>query len=911
MNSPKADPLVYEQPGSRAPEARFAGGESGIAFIKQRVADIRERARSMFQAGSPGIQITTTTCQAVEGLLLEFIESALAGHPGDRENLLNHTAVVAVGGFGRGELSPYSDVDLLFLHEGTGNRFADVAAQVVQNCWDAKLSLGHSIRTIGDCLSLSRDDAQIATNLIEARHVWGSAPLVETLRKQFRRHLVNWRLRTFMDRCIQARNGCWSEHGPPAQEIEPNIKDSLGCLRDLHLLRWLGYARFDAVDLDSQRLRGAFSMDEVRVLRGAWEKLTRIRVDLHLEAGRPQDVLTHDEQLRIAQSSGYEEDHPQRPVEQFMQDLFRETTAVATIARRFVTRHRPRRIAAQVKDFLIGHRADNLIIYSDRIDARRGALDDVTSSIESILRVYRSASLYGMLPSPVLADAIRSAIVELPHEITPAAGQIFMEILKGSRSLGSVLRSMYDTGLLDVLIPDYAHSRCLLQFNQYHKFTVDEHTLRAVEACCRFEDDQGPLGSAYRTLKHRELVHLALILHDLGKGFGRPHSEVGKEIATRVGHRLHLGEHHTEIIETLVYRHLDMAHLAFRRDFSDPVLLVKFAHLVGTSEMLRMLYVLTAADVMAVGPDVWTDWKGDLLADLFDQTMVTVSGKRYAYHQTERFEAVKAKVAAHFGSSNDGATPRREWVRQRLAGFSAYYLTCTPPERIADDLKVIETLSDDQIVISGIPAAANNTVEYRVVTRERPDTVGCFQKMAGVLAALRCEILGADINTTRDGVIVDRFHVIDRDYEGETPPEFRIADVCQSLRQVLSGRQSVEGIFQRFRTPGAAAGEQISDLPLRVVVDNESSDSRTVIDVFAHDRPGLLYTIARTIFDLRLSVDLAKIATHYDQVVDVFYVVDEAGNKITNADRLKHIEATLLDKLREFEQHGHAMFRKP
>ncbi len=654
-------------------------------------------------------------------------------------------------------------------------------------------------------------------------------------------------------------------------------------------------------------------MDEVRVLRGAWEHLTRIRIDLHLQAGRPQDVLSHDEQLRIAKSRGYHDDHPQKPVEQFMQDLFRETTAVATMARRFAARHRPRKIMSRIKDSLVAHRADDsLIIRPDRIEARRGALDDVTSSIESILKVYRSASLYGILPSPELADDIREAITRLPAEVTPASAKLFLEILKVSQPLGQVLRSMYDTGLLDVLIPDFTHARCLLQFNQYHKFTVDEHTLRAVEACCGFESDQGPIGSAYRTIKHRELVHLALILHDLGKGFGKPHSEVGKHIATRVGNRLHLSGQQTELLETLVFRHLDMAHLAFRRDFTDPVLLVKFAHLVGTSETLRMLYVLTAADIMAVGPDVWTDWKGELLADLFDRTMVTVSGKRYAYHQTERFESIKTAVASLVGSqAEQSGVPPKEWVRQRLAGFSAYYLTCTPPERIADDLKVIESLAGDQIVITGIPDATNNTVEYRVVTRERSDTVGCFQKMAGVLAALRLEILGADINTTRDGVIVDRFHVIDRDYEGEAPPEFRIADVCQSLRQVLSGRQTVEGIFQRFRQPGISTADQISDLPLRVMVDNESSESRTVIDVFAHDRPGLLYTIARTIFDLNLSVDLAKIATHYDQVVDVFYVLDEQGKKITDEHRLNEIRSTLLDRLRDFERHGHAMFRKP
>jgi [protein-PII] uridylyltransferase len=884
-----------------------SSGASELARKKARAAEIRARALAMFAAGTPGIQVASALCEAADGLLVEFIEEALQPLPAAARQFVETTsAVVAVGGTGRGELSPYSDVDLLFLDEGKGRReFRDAASRVVQSCWDAKLELGHSVRRLRDCIALARQDREVATALIEARLIWGSAELFQRLVRRFRRRVVDARKRQFVADCVAAREADFPEPGRPAQELEPNVKCSNGGLRDLHLLRWLGFALYDARDIDAMRLKGALSMNEAYAVRSAWEFLTRVRIDLHVAAGKAQDLLTRDEQLRIADERGTRGTEGQRPVERFMQEYFSHSSALAHVTRRFVARHRPRRIWSRASSAILSHRADGVLrVTSDELDAAPRHLPRLCRSVESVLRLYKTAGLYGVLPSPRVADAVEAAAKEFAEDMSAEAAGLFMDILRCTRRLGPVLRSMYETGLLEVVVPDVRHARCLMQFNQYHHYTVDEHTLRAVETATGFADSVGSIGAAYRAIRHKEILHLALLLHDLGKGFVEHHWEVGRRIALRMADRLRLPPHHKEQLAYLVHKHLEMSHSALRRDITDPVLLLQFSHDVGTPDTLQMLYVLTCADIAAVGPGAFTDWKEELITELFDRCTLILSGKHGAYHEEERLRSIKQRVAGLLPPS-DGATDRaarQAAVDRQLSAFSAYYLTCTPPERIADDLSVLQSLAADEVHVQGTYDAGTGTVEYRVLTRNESAADGCFHKMAGVLTAKRLEILSADISTTQDGAVVDSFRVHDRDYSGVSPQE-RIAAVSTALRDVLRNRVTVESLFVRHRRFGAQdQPPPVSNLPMRVVLDNDSSDSRTVVDVFAHDRPGLLYTVARALYELRLSVDLARISTHYDQVVDVFYVRETNGRKAAGDARLAEIQETLTARLEAFER---------
>lgn len=879
-----------------------------IARRKALFAEIRERAKQQFAAGTPGIQLAASICEWTEKVLLQLVDETLQQFGDDTKLIAEQGAIVAVGGIGRGELAPYSDIDLLFLQSGAKSEaFTEFASRFVQICWDSGVQLGHSVRDIPTCISLGRSDPQIATALIEARWLWGNQKLVDSLTSEFRDKVINRRKRKFIEDCLSARRDGWTAEGPLAQELEPDVKGSAGGLRDLHLIRWISYCKYGVKDIDSLKIQGVLKKEDASTLKSALEFLTRLRIDLHLAAGKPQDRLTRDEQLRIARERGFEETAEQRPVERFMQEYFHHSSEISTITNRFAARLRTKSVSERLRDLILGHRAEGfLYITPDQVTASDRHLPKVCESLESILNVYRTAALYDLPLAPNITEAIKQAVPNLPRKISSDSARLFMDIFHCVKSLGPTLRSMFNTGVLDVVIPDVTHVRNLLQFNQYHHFTVDEHTLRAVETVISYEHDESAVGMAYRAIRHKELLHLAVFLHDIGKGFKRDHCEVGEEISIRIGTSLRLPIHQVEQLALLVRRHLEMADLAWRRDITDPNLLLDFSRQIGSPDTLRMLYVLTAADVTSVGPGTWTNWKASLLAELFDRCLVILSGRRYSFHEVERIQATKQEVLALL-RPNDSGEQLNEWVDNQLAGFSAYYLTITPPARIADDLRIIEKISPTDIKIDTQWHADTRAVEYRIITRNPLATEGCFYKMCGVLTAKRLTILSADINTTADEVVVDSYLVIDTDFDGE-PPQSRYDEVAQTFRKVLWGEVTVESLFVRSRRFGGDRSKPVSDLPTQVKIDNESSDTRTIIDVFAHDRPGLLYTLTRTLFELNLSTDLAKISTHFDQVIDVFYVQEKDGSKVRSGERLVQIKERLEQALHHFEQVGHRQF---
>ena len=382
-------------------------------------------------------------------------------------------------------------------------------------------------------------------------------------------------------------------------------------------------------------------------LAEAYEFLTTLRMNLHLHHDRPHDVLSRDDQLRIADERGVQSDNGQRPVERFMQTYFGHSTDVADICRQFVKRHQPLTLRTRVLSPLVSRRFDDVcVVRPEGIDVVARHKDRVCSDIEETLNLFLASLLYDVDPIPEVLERIRLAVPDYPAELSIKAGKMFRKILRTEGDLGRVLRTMYRTGVLEHVIPNFAHTRGLIQFNQYHSFTVDEHTLRAVEAAVRFQDDPGKVGSAYRAVRHKASLHLAILLHDIGKGFERDHSELGAEIALEIGPRLTMSLHKQDMAAFLVLNHLKMSHLALRRDISDTQLVVEFARMVGSPERLRMLYVLTAADITAVGPGVFNDWKAELLGELYSRTMEVLSGRPEKHLENERIAKARNEITA-------------------------------------------------------------------------------------------------------------------------------------------------------------------------------------------------------------------------------------------------------------------------
>ncbi len=871
-----------------------------IAARKQQLSGIRDDARRMLADGAAGLQIASAFSERIDALLIEMVQTVATSHgfcPDDA--FWQDCSIVAVGGTGRGEVCPYSDIDLLFLSEKANPEFAEIASAVVRDCWDFGLKLGHTVQTVAEARTMADEEIQFVTSLVSARALFGNANFVRSFKKRLLRKVIRRRQLDFIRACVTSRQEEREQAGQAVKQLEPDIKRAPGGLRDVHLMQWIAFAVAEVSDLEGIRLHELVPPADATMLEEAYEFLTRLRIDLHLHNNRPHDVLTRDDQLRIADQRQIEPDNGQRPVERFMQTYFQHSSNIADISRQFVNRHQPPTLRARVLGPLASHRFNKVcVMRPEGIDVVARHKQRVCSDIDETLNLFLASLLYDVDPIAEVLERIRLAVPDYPRELSVTSGKMFRKILRSAGDLGRVLRTMYRAGLLEHIIPNFAHTRGLIQFNHYHSYTVDEHTLRAIEAAVRFRDDPGKVGSAYRAVRHKASLHLAILLHDVGKGFERDHSELGAEIANAIGPRLSMSPHKQEMVSFLVLNHLKMSHLALRRDISDTQVVIEFAREVGSPERLRMLYVLTAADITAVGPGVFNDWKAELLGELYSRAMEVLSGRPEKHLEDERIARARGEITAELAKLADGPIDTA-WLDRELTAMPVFYLTGEVPACVALDLLRLQAMNDESIGVWGSYSADTDIVEYRVISQGKA-ALGCFHRIAGTLAALRMDILSAGICTTRNGTAIDAFRVTDNDYEGEVP-QIRIDEVAATIRDVLARKTTVEKLQTQRNQYVLATARDVSELKPRVVIDNDCSRAFTVIDVFAYDRPGLLYALTRALHELDLSIQLARIGTHWDQVVDVFYVTDFDDKKIRSGETTDRIRTRLLAVIDEVD----------
>lgn len=867
-----------------------------VLAAKQRLAQGREKLKLRHQQGSPGVQVCGALTELLDKVVLELYHAAQADlGESDPEGLPAQIALVAHAGYGRRDVAPYSDVDLMILHSReAADRVVPLANRLVRDVFDAGLILGQSVRTPEQALELSLADPVICTSLVESRLLTGSQSLFDKFFQRFK-NLVHRKRSSLLPAMEKARRDERSQYGETVYLLEPNIKRSSGALRDIQLLRWVGFAVYGIGDPDGLQLCGAISKDDQRVLRHAAEFLLRLRNEIHFHSGSAHDVLDRAEQVRIAKVFAYEGQEGLLPVEQFMREYFRRTSEVSRLAARFIDTAQPGSRAAWLVELAFSHQVErDFRVGPTQITPTRRGLAKLRRSLTEILRLADLANLADKRLSRSACDAIRETVPSLNSDVGPEAAERFLSIMSHTRRLGEILRLLHDLGVLEKVIPEFEHARCLLQFNEYHKYTVDEHSFRAVEKACSLLHDPGPLGRVCRHIKQKRLLHLALLIHDLGKGYPVDHSDLGLMIAERTGGRLGLSPSETDALKLLVHKHLVMSHLAFRRDTSDEQIIVKFAVEVGSPDMLEILYVLTACDLAAVGPGVLNDWKIEVLTDLFHRTMRHLAGDSPTSAPDDRWKQKQEEIFTALGKTDDP-----NWYAEQVRSLPPAYLHTKPLTQIAADLKELHRLKPGEVIARGRFLPDSRTVEYAVFTHE-DITAGVFHKLTGALAGKGLRILSADINTLAHRMVLDRFFVHDPDCPDE-PPADRVNDVCQSLVQSLHDDGAPS--FRRIWRPGrGAAAIELPPLPTQVRIDNSTSERFTILDIFAADRLGLLYTISRTLFELGLSVSVAKIGTYLDQVVDVFYVTDQHGRKVEEESRLREIRTRLLDAIATIER---------
>ncbi len=887
---------VGEQPAQSTPAA-----VPDMAATSSLLAEQRQAIYRRLQEGVSGSEVLAALTELLDSVIIGRYRSEVRKAGGGVLAAgMQSCCLVALGGYGRREQAPFSDVDLMLLFRPDARPvIQDLVRLTLHPLWDLGFQVGHSVRTIADCLELSAADLSVRTAMMEARFLAGSAQLFQEFHDRYVRKVVTRGVDRFLDHKLEERRREYDKFGETIYLLEPNVKKSKGGLRDLHVLQWAGMARYRAGTIQELSGRGLISDKDFLALKDAREFLWRVRAFMHFHAGAAQEILSFEEQVWLAARFGFSDRPHLLAVEQFMQQYYRHTMGLHERCMRFVERCRSVPVWRRISRIFPAPKVEaHFVLRGTTLTVAEEDRNAVLESPAQLVQLFDVARRYQVTIVPPLLEDIHRHVESVPEESfrTPEVSRLFLEILSGPGA-ARTLEAMHRAHLLEKIVPIFRPVRGLMQFNQYHKYTVDEHSLLAVAKAEACGQDPGVLGQVYREIPRKDLLHLAVLLHDLGKGQERDHSEVGRELAEDVAARLGLDEQETRTLMFLVHQHLMMAHTAFRRDPYDDKVLLTFARAVGTPAVLKQLLILTAADIAAVGPGVLTKWKESLLTELYLRTLPEVSGERETAHGPERVKALTADVAqlmATLGTTSADA----EWIERQLQQFPLRYLFGTPPTRIAAHLGAISALQSRHVAVVDSFNREIGACEYTVITFN--DVIpGIFSRIAGVMAAKGLQVLDAQIVTREDGVVVDTFQVVDPDHRGE-PSADRRADIAEAVTRVLTGLESVEALMQRGGRLSLERRPAIARQPTDVQIDNDTSDRFTIIDVFADDKQGLLYVLTRAIFVLGLSVHAARISTRLDQVVDVFYVTEAEGGKVLDHARVETIRAAIAQEIDRF-----------
>jgi [protein-PII] uridylyltransferase len=858
-----------------------------VREVRQELADGRQQLRAQHERGLEGPRVCARYTSLVDAAIGRLYHAYLGELPeADAEQLRGRVALVAHGGYGRRQQAPFSDVDLMLLYDGKRDtQIAHLAARLTQDICDVYQNLGHSVRTPAEAAQQGRSDAQIGTSLLESRLLLGSSAIYDQY-SQLMKAMIEKRAPALARAFIAERRAERLDYGETVYLLEPNVKRSRGGLRDVHLLRWLWYLKAGVADPDRLHDLGMMSKFDHRRLMSAQSFLLRVRNEMHFHANESWDALSRAEQLRLAEVFKYQGRQGMRPVEQLMRDYFHHTAHIWRMAHRLSELMQPASRMSRVLKPVLGRRTqDDYQIGRHEISATPRATARLAQHREEVLRLVDLARREGRRISQDTWHFVYRTAPQYSNEPKPALVERFLALLANPLRLGEALRRLHELGVLEKIIPEFSHARSLLQFNQYHKYTVDEHCIRAVEEATRFAERPDLPGDLYRSLQHKETLHLALLLHDLGKGFEEDHSEVGRRIAQHTAQRFALPHEQAAALEFLVHRHLRMSHVGLKYDTSQPQLVARFVDEVGTQARLDLLFLVTCADLAAVGPGVLNSWKVEVLSELYwraSRRMAEGAGAAIDDERELRRRAVWQLLLP--GEQSD------PWFERQLAALPDSFLSKRPAAAVAETLRRLHTLEPRCGVVWHNYLPETDTIEF-IAGIEQGAGRAIFSSMAGALTGKNMQILAAETNVLADGLLLLRYVASEPESPGE-PPASRLETICQALMASIDSTETpkfpkILGREQR------EAGAALSDLPNEVRINNDLSDDSSIVEVFTIDRRGLLYRLARALHDAGLVIRFAKIGTYLDQVVDVFYVTERDGRKPVAEERLSEIRTLL------------------
>jgi [protein-PII] uridylyltransferase len=873
----------------------FVKSRNGLLDTARRfLAWHREQCHSLHERGAGGADVVACVTSMTDTLIRNLYQCLVADADFGR---YPSSAIIALGGYGRRELNPLSDVDLMFF---CGDLNRDQAEQVAERMlyllWDLGLDVGYSVRTARDCLSLAGDDITIRTAMLDARLIAGDKDLYKTFKRQVFQQVIGRNTQAFLKQKFLEHQERVAKFGSTVYMLEPNIKEGEGGLRDLHTSLWMARVNFKAYGLRDLVKKGVLSEQEMEDFKSAQDYLWRIRNELHYLSKRKNDQLHFDQQESIAHFLGYRDTRKAPAVEQFMQDYYAqairtEHLATGLINRSYQQHEMPARIFGYLSRRPVGQ---DFFVYQGELKAARKAL--FSERPEAMMEAFLQAKKQGVYLSAVLKGQIREHLhlVNDAFRRSRRISEMFLQILRTPGGISETLQDMHHIKFLNHYIPEFKNIYCKVQHDAYHVYTVDIHTLFAVGEIDKlwqgvYAEEKPLLTKIANDIEKRGLLVLSVMFHDIGKGEGKDHSNKGANMIPKIARRLHLNKEDSQRLEFLVRHHLDMAHISQRRDLHDERLIRDFSQVMGMTENLKMLYVLTFADIKAVGPDVWTEWKGFLLQELYEKTYeVLERGNFMRDARSERVRNRKRKVVAAL-AEEFGEKAVKEHMRQ----MGTRYLLSHRSWEITPHVR-LELLRGEQTL--GLEVNHDVEREFTSLTISTLDVPGLFSMITGVLAANGINILGAQIYTRKNGAALDLFHV-NQPRGGIIDDPDKWQRVRTELAAVIEGRTRLAELVKRRKKSSYLTAKKLPRHPNRVEFDNEISAEHTVIDIFAHDKVGLLYYISQTLADLGLYIHVAKISTKVDQVIDTFYVKDIFGQKIVEPEKLDELRSRLLKAL--------------
>ncbi len=889
----------------RLAAARPAGElrAAALALARTEIDRARAAVRDDFTAHRlSGAEVVAANTRAVDALvagLHDFVTAAIfpRANPTKGERM----ALVAQGGYGRAELAPHSDIDLLFVLPYKKTPYSEqVVEYILYFLWDLGFKVGQATRSVDDCIRLAREDVTIRTALLESRLVAGDRDLYESLRRRFRAEVVEGTGPAYVEAKLAERDERHKRVGDSRYVLEPNIKEGKGGLRDLHTLFWIAKYIYGVDDVSRMVELGMISEREARRFAKAQDFFWTVRCHLHYLTGREEDRLTFDMQERVAALMGYTDHAGTRGVERFMKHYFLWAKEVGGLTRIFCAaledqqRRRPR---LRFPFFGTGERkVDGFVIERGRL--RVAADTAFQDDPVAMLRLFHVAQKEDADIHPATLKLLTRSLPLIGDKLrrNKEANRLFLDLLAAERNPEVMLRRMNEAGVFGRFVPDFGRVVAQMQHDMYHVYTVDEHTIFALGILHRIEDgdlkDVMPVASeVIHKVSSRRALYVALLLHDIAKGRGGDHSVLGEKIAKRLGPRLGLTSEETETVAWLVRHHLFMSHTAFKRDVDDPRTVSDFVEVVQSPERLRLLLCLTVADIRAVGPNVWNGWKAALLRELYFAADAVMSGEQSGRARAERVAAAKAALRQRLPDWSDA-----EFEDFAALGYPPYWLAFDAGTHVRHAAIVRAARRSGALLSIDLHAD-----EFRAVTEvtvHTLDDVGLFSRIAGAIALAGANIVDAKIFTMTDGMALDSFWVQDVDGRAVTEPgaQKRLRD---TLDKVISRNRRL-GRKLRLKAVLPSRTRVFRDAP-RVLIDNKASSTHTVIEVNGRDRPGFLYDVTAAMSELNLQISSAKISTYGTRAVDVFYVKDLFGLKLTHESRLETIRERLLEAVREPE----------